>query len=182
MTRRRNRNRQDREPFLTERPDALELMARLLVGGGYRVPVAGTGTKRGLQSSDIAAAAGYMQGRLGREVALAVATQADAQQVARCATRAYARCRRAIVQMKAPRALDMSKPADRWRLRMIVYDAAQELVHPERRRPYRQLAIDTKMRAANYQRAHKVVTAELQELVNNARREFQTRLWAEHAT
>lgn len=172
----RGRGRQP-QPFLQERPDALELMARLLVSGGYRIPVAGTGTKPGLQSVDIAAAAGLMQGKLGRDIAIMVATRADAREIGRFSTRVYAKCRRAVHLMRAPRALDLSQAQDRWRLRMIIYDAAHELVHPERRRPYKLLAADAKMRAENYRRAHKVVTAELQELMNNASREFISRLW-----
>lgn len=175
MTRRRAR--QKREPFKDERPDALELMARLLVGGSYREPVAGTGTKAGLQATDIAGAAGYMTGTLGREIALAVATRASDGAIAILATRAYARCARAVRMMRHPRPIKHSDAADRWRLRIIVYDAVIELVYPERRQPFRVLAKAAKMRQADYARLHKVVTAELQELMNNARREFTARLW-----
>ena len=170
-------SRQKPKAYTNERPDALELMARLLVSGSYRVPVAGTGTRPGLASTDIAAACGYMRSRLGREVALAVAMRTERAELSRVAGRAYLRCRRALRMMRPQTTLDFALPADRWRLRMIVYDALTELVHPEKRRPYRVLAKSTKMRAGEYTRAHKVVTAELQELMNNARREFAARLW-----
>jgi len=43
-----------------EERDPLELLARMLVGGGYRVPVAGRGTKGTLTSGDIAGALARM--------------------------------------------------------------------------------------------------------------------------
>lgn len=167
--------RKKREPFKDER-DALELMARFLVGGGYRVPVAGTGTKPGLLCTDIAGAVGYMRDPLAREIALSVATRADKLAIARVSTRAYHRLCRAVRMMRPP-VLKLRNAGDRWRVRMIVYDALTELVNPEQRRPYRELAKDTKMRAANYTRVHQAVTAELQQLMNEAREEFAKRLW-----
>ena len=60
---------------------------------------------------------------------------------------------------------------------MIAFHAAMELVHPERRQPYQALAPASKMRKADYIRVHQAITAELQELMNNASREFGGRLW-----
>lgn len=171
------RNRPKSEPFSDERPDVLELMGRMLVGSSYRVPVAGQGTRPGLQCTDVAGAAGLMHGRLGREIALAVSTRPDRKAIARVSGRAYWRIARAVRDMRAPRALDLQCAADRWRLRMIAFDAAHELVYPERRQPYAALAKATKMRKTDYMRVHQTVTAELQQLMNNARREFAERLW-----
>lgn len=172
---RRRVSRKKREPFKDER-DALELMARFLVSGGYRVPVAGTGTKPGLLCTDIAGAVGYMRDPLAREVALAVAMRADRRMVAAVSGRAYRRLCSAVRHMRPP-VLSLRLAADRWRMRMIVHDAMTELVDPEARRPYRELAKDTKMRASNYTRVHQTVTAELQQLMNEARAEFQLRLF-----
>ncbi|HEY1033991.1 MAG TPA: hypothetical protein VGE09_03305 [Pseudoxanthomonas sp.] len=175
MTRRRSTKKA--QPYTDARPDALELMGRMLVGSSYRVPVVGKGTKPGLQATDIAGAAGLMTTRLGREVALAVSTRADRQAVAVVAMHAYGRLARTVLRMRPPRALDLRSAADRWRLRMIAFDAAMELVHPERRQPYQALARASKMRKADYIRVHQAITAELQELMNNASREFGGRLW-----
>lgn len=158
-------------------PDAIELMARMLVGGGYRIPVEGKGTKTSLQTSDIAAAVGYMGNRLERHTAMAVATRAGDVQVARLSLLAYRKVVRALRSLR-PVPLDLHEPADRWRLRLVVFDAAHELVWPECRQPYGDLAKLAKMRKADYIAAHKCATSELQETLNNARRSFQTRLFA----
>lgn len=183
MTRRRAR--QKREPFTNGAPDVLELFGRLLVGGSYRVPVEGTGSQgckdnpRCTCSRCIAGAAGYMRLRLGRDVAMAVATRASTTSVARIAGKSYVRCSRALRLMNPPKPLDLRQPADRWKLRMIVYDVLTEMVWPERRRALAAMAKDTKMRTAQYIRAHHLVMAELQEAMNDARREFAHRLWGE---
>lgn len=177
MTRRRSH--QKPQPFSNDRQDVLELMGRMLVGSSYRVPVAGQGTRPGLQCTDVAGAAGLMQGRLGREIALAVSLRADRAAIAHLSAKAYGRLARTVRNLRAPRALDLRCAADRWRLRVIAFDAAYELVHPEHRQPYAVLAKAAKMRKVEYTRVHQAVTAELQELMNNARREFAGRLWGE---
>lgn len=165
------------DPYSTAPRDALELMARMLVSGAYRVPVVGRGTRSGLSQADIAAACGMMRSPVEREIALLVAMRAEKAALAHAVDRVYSRCARAVKLMRPAGVLDLTKPADRWRLRMIVFDAGMELVHPNRRRPYRLLAMDAKMRKSDYMRLHKTVTAELQEMVANARLEFAGRLW-----
>lgn len=174
MTRRRARVKKD--PFKDERPEPIEIMSRLLVGGSYREPVAGTGTKAGLQAVDIAAGAGFVRARLGREIAIAVATRPDPATLARLVNKAYRRCTRAAMLMR-PRALKLDRDAHRWRLRLVIYDAAHELAYPQLHKPFKVLAKDAKMRAHDYARLHKVITAELQQLMNEACREFGYRLW-----
>lgn len=171
------RRRVKKDPYTKDERDPLELLARLMVGGSYRIPVGGTGTKGGLQSSEIAAAVGYITDPLQREIAMAVSGRAGAQQTARLAQNVYRRCARAVRMMRPPRALKLHLPADRWRLRMVIYDVATELVWPERQRPIAELAKDTKMRRSEYARLHKVVKADLQELLNGARTEFKQRLF-----
>ncbi|PPT93256.1 hypothetical protein [Xanthomonas theicola] len=157
--------------------DPLELMARLLVGGVYRVPVAGRSTVATLGSGDIAAAVAYMRDPVEKATALAVATRADAAAIGRLAALAYRLVYRQI-RAQRPRPLVLSDPADRWRLRLVIYDAAYEMVWPERRRPYSELARAAKMRKVLYMQTHKCATAALQAALNTGRREFRSRLFA----
>lgn len=174
------RRRQQRDPYTKDPRDPLELLGRFLVSSSYRVPVEGTGTKAGLQAIDVAGAVGYMEDPLASSVAVAVATRAEKRELARVAAAAYRRVARTL-RMLRPQPLKLSSPADRWRLRMVIYDATTELVWPERRRPKRDLAKATKMRLATYCDVHKVATAELQAALNEGREDFSARLWAMNA-
>lgn len=160
----------------TEPPDTLELIGRLLVGSSYRIPVEGKGSKSSLQPSDVAAAVGYMRNPLQRATVVAVATRADLPEIARLSARAYRRVMREVL-LQQPRPLDMREGADRWRLRMITYDAAFELVWPERRRPYALLAHAAKMRKASYITVHRCATSVLQQALNEGRNSFRGRLF-----
>ncbi len=71
------------DTYSTERPDPLELIARFLVPGSYRVPVEGRSSRSGLRTSDVAAAVGYMREPLGRQAAVGVATRAPDAEIAR---------------------------------------------------------------------------------------------------
>lgn len=171
------RRRDKRDPYTTDPRDPLELISRLLVGSSYRVPVEGTGTKSGLQAVDVAGAVGYMEDPLAGRVSVAVATRAEAPEIARVSAAAYRRVARTIRMLKT-RPLTLAEPADRWRLRMVIYDVATELVWPERRRPLKDLAKATKMRLGTYCLVHKVAMAELQSALNEGRRDFARRLWS----
>jgi hypothetical protein len=165
-------------PHSDER-DPLELVARLLVGGSWRVPTEGRSSRPTLQPCDVAGAVGLMRGKLEREAALAVATRAGDAEIARLAARAYRRVMREVVASASrAQALDLGDGADRWRLRMVIYDAAQELVWPERR-PARALAARrAKMRRSDYAEVHRAATSVLQQAVADARSEFGQRLFA----
>jgi hypothetical protein len=173
----RRKNKRDKEAFTTEARDVLELLARLLVGGSYRVPVEGRGSKPLLQTSDVAAAMGYMGNGLQARTIHAVATRAGDVEVARLSHHAYRSVVRAVRDLRPP-PLDLRKPADRWRLRIVTYDAAFELVWPERRRPYGELARDTKMRKGAYIDTHRAATSVLEQALNDGRNAFRTRLFA----
>lgn len=162
------RRRGARDPYTKDRRDTLELIAKLLVGSSYRLPVEGTGTKKGLQPSDVAAAVGYMPDRLAQQAALAVATRAEAPEIARLSQQAYRAVVRGVRNLRI-RPLDLHQPADRWRLRLVTYDAAYELVWPERRLNFSELAKAAKMRKERYIATHRVATAVLQEALNNGR-------------
>ncbi|GEM_PF-1002944 len=77
-----------------------------------------------------------------------------------------------------PRPLDLGKPADRWRLRLVIYDAAHELVWPERRQSFAGLAKSAKMRKGNYIKGHKFASAVLQEALHGGRTGFRKALWS----
>lgn len=155
--------------------DPLELLARLLVPSSYRVPVEGRSSRPGMTMADIAAALGFMRDRLAKAVAIAVATRADEAYIARLTELARWRVRREVLTQR-PVPLKLSQPADRWKLRLALFDAAHELVWPEKRTPYGLLAKRTKMRKADYIVVHRCATHVLQEALNNARVELKKKL------
>lgn len=157
--------------------DVLELLSRLLVGGSYRMPVEGRSTLAPLGSSDIAGAVGYMRNALEKHTALAVATRMGPGAIAGLSLAAYRQVAKDVRAMR-PRPLDLGKPADRWRLRLVIYDAAHELVWPERRQPFAGLAKSAKMRKSNYIKAHKCASSVLQEALHGARRGFRQAMWS----
>ena len=165
------------EPWVDEGRDPLELIARLLVGGSYRIPVEGRGTTAPLGSADIAGAVAFMSDALEKHAALAVATRAEGAALARLSLLAYPRVA-ALVTDARPRPLDLSIAFDRWRLRLVIYDATHELVWPEHRQTWAALAKAAKMRRANYCEAHRCATSVLQAALNDGRREFHGRLFA----
>lgn len=164
------------DPHTTEQRSPLEMLAMLLVSGSYRVPVEGRGTKEPLRAHDVAAAIGMVQHQLGKQVALAVVRQAGPAEIARVARLAYRPTLRALV-LHAGWSMYPHAPADRWRLRVVLYDAAYELVWPERRQPYRALAKAAKMRVSTYRRVHRVATAVLHEAMSEAATELRQRLF-----
>lgn len=173
------RRRAPRDPYTKDKRDTLELIARLLVGTSYRTPVEGTGTKSGLQASDVAAALGYMQDRLAKDTAMAVATRAAPPAIARLSTRAYTRVIRDVHRMRPP-PVDLHLAADRWRLRIVLYDAAYEMVWPEHRQNFSELARAAKMRKGSYIRLHHLVTSVLQAALAEGSTELSSRLFANH--
>jgi hypothetical protein len=164
------------DPYTRDRRDPLEIMARLLVGSSYRVPVAGRGTRSVLGTSDVAGAVGYMRDGLEKQAALAVATRADPRQIAALSRAAYRQVVRAVKSMR-PRALDLTKGDDRWRLRLVVFDAAHDLVHPEAKRPWAVLAKEAKMRRSTYTEVHKAASSILQGALNAGRSDFADKLF-----
>lgn len=155
--------------------DPLELLARLLVPSSYRVPVEGRSSRPGLMMTDIAAALGFMRDRLSKAVAIAVVTRADEACIARLTELARWRVRREVL-MQRPVPLKLSQPADRWKLRLALFDAAHELVWPEKRTAYGVLARRSKMRKADYIVVHRCATHVLQEALNEARGELKVKL------
>lgn len=165
------------DPHTNEQRSPLEMLAMLLVSGSYRVPVAGRSTKDALRAHDVAAAIGMVKNKLGKQVALAVVRRGGPVEIARIARLAY-RPTVAKLLLQSGWLLDLHAPADRWRLRIVVYDAAHELVWPERRQPWHVMAKAAKMRRATYQQVHRVATAVLQEAMTEAGEELRVRLFA----
>lgn len=155
--------------------NVLETLARMLAPSSYRVPNEGRSTRPGMQMTDVAAALGMMRDPLAREVALSVVTRVELHGVARLSLRATPRVARAV-RMQRPVPLDLTKPANRWRLRLVTFDAAYELVWPEHRRAYRDLARDAKMRKHTYTVVHRCATHTLQDALNSAREDLRYRL------
>lgn len=168
------RRREAKDPYTKDARDPLEVIAKFLVGGSYRVPAQG-GKGEPLRASDVAAAVGYMKDPLEQKAVVAVVTRAGKHEIAKLSLLAYRRVIRAVRQMR-PMPVDLAIAADRWRVRMAVYDAATELVWPERRRPMKDLAKDSKMRLASYCALHKCASSVLQEALNDGRRDFQRRM------
>lgn len=164
----------------TDERDPLELVARMLVPGGYRVPVEGRSSRPTLQPGDVAAAMALMRDPLQREAALAVATRAERGDLVRVMSRAYrAVVREVLLQRPAP--LDLQTPADRWRLRLVTYDAVQDLVWPERRGSYNDQARQAKMRRTSYVQVYRCAMHVLQQALDGARREFSRTLFGRGA-
>lgn len=164
------------DPWTTDARDPLELIARMLVGGSYRVPVEGRSTVAPLGAADIAGAVAFMGDKLQRATALAVAMRAERAQIARLSVLAYRQVGSHVRRLR-PQPLDLRDPADRWRLRLVVFDATHELVWPERRRSFGELAKAAKMRKGTYLRVYSVVSSVLHEALNEGRRTFRGRLF-----
>jgi hypothetical protein len=163
------------DPYTRDGADPLELMARLLGRTSYRVPVEGRGSAAVMMSHDVAGAVGMMRGQLEKQTALAVTQRAGAKQIARLSRTAY----RAVIRLvrdQRPQPLDLHEPADRWRLRMAIYDAAHEMVYPDRRQSFGELAKAAKMRKASYITVHRCAISVLQQALNDGRAEFKRRL------
>ncbi len=165
MTRQRKRIA---DTWTTERADPVESVSRMLVRSSYRVPVEGKGSAPGLQPSDVAGALAFLRDPLQRETAVAVATRAPREDIARLTLMAYHRVATAIRHQRGERLLDLRKPEDRFRLRIVVFDAANELVWPERRRPFYAMAKAAKMRRAIYAAAFRLAYIELERALTDA--------------
>ena len=74
----------------------------------------------------------------------------------------------------------LGQAAERWKLRLVLFDAAHELVWPERRTPYGLAARNAKMRKATYIQVHRCATHVLQDALNRARGELKGRLYGDH--
>ncbi|MCS4231378.1 hypothetical protein M2410_002112 [Stenotrophomonas chelatiphaga] len=158
--------------------DPLELLARMVVSGSYRVPVEGRATLPPLSSADVAGALGMMRDSLAKAAALAVALRAEGVDLARFGRLALQRVVRALRHYDGHVPLQLECPADRWRLRLVLQDAADDLVWPERKRPSAEAARAVKMRKGDYLIIYKIAGKTVQQAVDEGRREFRARLFS----
>lgn len=168
--------RRQLDPHTKDPRDTLELIALLLQRSSYVVPTEGRGTKPGLQATDVAMAVGYMNDKSAKRVILAVARRAGPREIAQVAQQVYGEVAQQL-RRQAVRPLDLRKPADRWRLRIVVYDAAHDLVWPEHRQSWKSLAKMAKMRQSSYVLVHKLAMSVLQSCLNGGRSDLRHTLY-----
>lgn len=167
-------------PETTLQRDPLELIARMLVGGSFREPSNGRSSIQPLTSADIAGAVGLMRDPVAKQAAVAVALRGQGVSLA---SLGRALARRVMRQIQWERrngaelALRMDEPADRWRMRLVLQDAVNELVWPERRVAAQVAAKAAKMRKADYLRVYGIAVVVLRQALEDGRREFSARVF-----
>ncbi|WP_414606047.1 hypothetical protein [Stenotrophomonas pavanii] len=170
-----------RAPEPTLQRDTLELIARMLVGGSFREPSDGRSTLQPLTSADIAGAVGLMRDPVAKRAVVVVALQGQAVSLA---SLGRSLARRVMLQIQWDRrsgakpALRMDDPADRWRMRLVLQDAVNDLVWPERKVTAHEAAKAAKMRKGVYLSVYSIATASLQQALEDGRQEFKGRLFA----
>lgn len=167
-------------PEPTLQRDPLELIARMLVGGSFREPSNGRSSIQPLTSADIAGAVGLMRDPVAKQAAVAVALRGQGVSLA---SLGRALARRVMRQIQWERrngaglALRMDEPADRWRMRLVLQDAVNDLVWPERRVAAQEAAKAAKMRKSAYLRVYGIASSALSQALEDARAEFSARLF-----
>lgn len=162
-----------------EERDPLELIARMVVGGSFRIPTQGRSTAAMLSAADVAGAVGMMRDPVAKQAATAVALRSEGQALVLLGRSAARRVFRICRQMGERAPLRMDDPADRWRMRLILQDAVGDLVWPEHKMPAQEAAKSAKMRKAAYLRAYALAFTVLIGALEAGRREFRIRLFAQ---
>ncbi|MCU1129259.1 hypothetical protein JAK70_01230 [Stenotrophomonas maltophilia] len=167
------------EPTLQR--DPLELIARMLVGSSFREPSDGRSTTQPLTSADIAGAVGLMRDPVAKQAVVAVALRGQGVSLASLGRSLARRVMRQIQwdrRYGAGPVLRMDEPADRWRMRLVLQDAVNDLVWPERKVAAQNAAKAAKMRKGAYLRVYAIATATLRQALDDGRQEFKVRLFA----
>ncbi|HHA2690817.1 TPA: hypothetical protein ACOEPG_002796 [Stenotrophomonas maltophilia] len=162
----------------TDERDPLELIARMVVGGSFRIPTQGRSTAAMLTAADVAGAVAMMRDPVGKQAATVVALRSEGQALVLLGRSAARRVFRTCRQMGARAPLRMDDPADRWRMRLILQDAVNDLVWPERKGPAQEAAKGAKMRKGAYLQAYALAFSVLTGSLEAGRREFRIRLFA----
>jgi len=157
--------------------DPLELIARMVVGGSYRIPTEGRSTTVPLSAADVSGAVGMMRDQVAKQTALAVALRADGPQLLQLGRAALRRVLRQYSHAGERAPLQMDSPADRWRARLVLQDAVHDLVWPEKRRSSQEAARAVKMRKGAYLAAYRIAAATLQQALEDGRQQFRARLF-----
>ena len=79
--------------------------------------------------------------------------------------------------MKGMCPLGLDCPADRWRLRLVLQDAADDIVWPKRKRASAEAARAVKMRKGDYLLVYKIAAGTIRQALEDGRREFRIRLF-----
>ncbi|HDS1222131.1 TPA: hypothetical protein QEF96_000801 [Stenotrophomonas maltophilia] len=167
-------------PEPTLRRDPLELIARMLVGGSFREPSGGRSTMPPLTSADIAGAVGMMRDSVAKQAVLAVALRGH---VVSLSSLGRSLARRVMRQIQWQRrngtkpALRMDDPADRWRMRLVLQDAVNDLVWPEGKIAAQDAAKAAKMRKGDYLSVYGIAAATLRQALEDGRKEFSGRVF-----
>ncbi|WP_251473649.1 hypothetical protein [Stenotrophomonas lactitubi] len=166
------------EPTLVR--DPLELIARMLVGGSFREPSDGRSTMPPLTSADIAGAVGMMRDSVAKQAVLAVALRGHGVSLSSLGRSLARRVMRQIQWQRrsgAKPALRMDDPADRWRMRLVLQDAVNDLVWPEGKIAAQDAAKAAKMRKGDYLRVYGIAAAALRQALEDGRKEFSGRVF-----
>ncbi len=161
-----------------EERDPLELIARMMVGGSFRIPTQGRSTATIMTAADVAGAVGMMRDPVAKQTAMAVVQRAEGEALVALGRSVARRVFRSCRAMGGAAPLRIDDPADRWRMRLVLHDAINDLVWPERKAPAQAAAMAAKMRKAAYLRAHTLATGVLGSALESARQEFGRRLFS----
>lgn len=167
-------------PEPTLQRDPLELIARMLVGGSFREPSDGRSSMPPLTSADIAGAVGMMGNSLAKQIVLAVALRGQGVSLPALGRSLARRVMRQIQWQRrsgVKPALRMDDPADRWRMRLVLQVALNELVWPEGKIAAQDAAKAAKMRKADYLRVYGIAVSTLRQALEEGRKEFCGRLF-----
>lgn len=170
-------------PEPTLRRDPLELIARMLVGGSFREPSDGRSTVQPLTAADISGAVGMMRDSVAKQAVLAVVLRGQGVSLSSLGRSLARRVMRQIQWQRrsgAKPALRMDDPADRWRMRLVLQDAVNDLVWPERKIAAQDAAKAAKMRKENYLRVYGIASETLRQALEDGRNEFSGRVFRSH--
>lgn len=166
------------EPTLVR--DPLELVARMLVGGSFREPSDSRSTMPPLTAADIAGAVGMMRDSVAKQAVLAVALRGQGVSLSSLGRSLARRVMRQIQWQRrsgAKPALRIDDPADRWRMRLLLQDAVNDLVWPEGKIAAQDAAKAAKMRKGEYLRVYGLATTAMRQALDDGRKEFCGRLF-----
>lgn len=167
-------------PEPTLQRDPLELIARMLVGGSFREPSNGRSSIQPLTAADISGAVGMMRDSMGKQVVMAVALRGQGVSLSSLGRSLARRVMRQIQWQRsssAKPALRMDDPADRWRMRLVLQDAMNDLVWPEGKIAAQDAAKAAKMRKGDYLRVYGIAAATLRQALEDGRSEFSARVF-----
>lgn len=167
-------------PEPTLQRDPLELIARMLVGGSFRQPSDGRSTMQPLTAADISGAVGMMRDSVAKQAVMAVALRGQGVSLSSLGRSLARRVMRQVQWQRrssAKPALRMDDPADRWRMRLVLQDAVNDLVWPERKAAAQDAAKAVKMRKGDYLRVYGIAAATLRQALEDGRKDFSGRVF-----